>query len=201
MAAEDVPPPLDRPRRTAAVLAFVFAVIAFVSTAMAAHLPALLQAAGCSLPAAVAAGALVGPAQVAGRLLEFGVLRRAHPLWSARAALLGHPLAVAALGAGGALGALPFAVLHGLGNGILTITKGTLPLALFGAAGYGERQGRLMLPARVAGALAPVLFGLALQRFGAGSLWLSAALSLAAAAALMALKPQTTQGMVGCRKS
>jgi hypothetical protein len=186
-AAEDEPPPLAHPRRTAAALAFVFAVVSFVSTAMAAHLPTLLQAAGCSLAAAVAAGALVGPSQVAGRLLEFGVLRRAHPLWSARAALLGHPLAAAALGLGGAVGALPFAVLHGLGNGILTITRGTLPLALFGARGYGERQGRLMLPARVAGALAPVVFGLALERLGVWSLWLSGALGLAAFSALALL--------------
>jgi MFS family permease len=185
--AEAGPPPLAHPRRTAAVLAFVFAVTAFIATAMGAHLPTLLQAAGCSLPAAVAAGALVGPAQVAGRLLEFGVLRRAHPLWSARAALLGHPLAAAALGLGGSVAALPFAVLHGLGNGILTITRGTLPLALFGARGYGERQGRLMLPARVAGALAPVVFGLVLEHSSAQALWLSGGLGLAAFMALAAL--------------
>ncbi|MBN8508308.1 MAG: MFS transporter, partial [Burkholderiales bacterium] len=61
-------PPVDAaappaPTGLFVLLAFVFAATMFVSTAMAAHLPALLQAAGASLAAAVAAGALVGPAQ------------------------------------------------------------------------------------------------------------------------------------------
>ena len=66
---------------------------------MAAHLPRLLQAGGATLAAAVAVGALVGPAQVGGRLLEFGVLRRVHPLLSARLAALMHPLGAGAAGA------------------------------------------------------------------------------------------------------
>jgi predicted MFS family arabinose efflux permease len=175
------------PRASAALLAFVFAATWFVSTAMAAHLPALLQAGGATLAAAVAVGVLVGPAQVAGRLLEFGFLRRVHPLLSARLAALMHPLGAAAIAVGGPAGATPFALLHGVGNGVLTIAKGTLPLALFGPAGYGRRQGLLMVPARIAQALAPWLFGLALARYGAGALWLSGGLGVAAFAALMAL--------------
>jgi predicted MFS family arabinose efflux permease len=69
-----------------------------------------------------------------------------------------------------------FTVLHGAGNGVLTIAKGTLPLALFGPQGYGERQGFLMVPARLAQALAPWLFGLCMEWLGAGALWVSAAL-------------------------
>jgi MFS family permease len=173
---------------TLALLAFVFAATWFVSTAMATHLPALLQAAGASLAAAVAAGALVGPAQVGGRLLEFGVLRRVHPLLSARLAALGHPAGVLALLLAGPAAAPLFALLHGAGNGILTIAKGTLPLALFGAQGYGARQGWLMMPARVLQAAAPFLYGLAIGAWGAGALWLSAALSLAALGALLLLR-------------
>jgi hypothetical protein len=180
-------PPLPRPRLTAAVLAYVFAATWFTSTSMATHLPQLLQAAGATLAVAVGAGALIGPAQVAGRVLEFGLLRRVHPLRSARWAAMAHPLGAAVLGLFGAPLALAFAVLHGLGNGILTIAKGTLPLALFGHAGYGARQGWLTLPARVAQAAAPFVFGLALQRWGAGTLWLSAALGLSAWAALRLL--------------
>ena len=48
----------------------------FVTGAMAAHLPRLLEAAGATPAAAVAAAALVGPAQVAARVAEFGLLRR-----------------------------------------------------------------------------------------------------------------------------
>lgn len=176
--------------RTAVLLATVFALVWFISTAMATHLPALLQAGGATLATAVAVGALVGPAQVAGRLLEFGLLRRIHPLLSARLAGLAHPAGVLVLMVLGGPGAAAFALLHGAGNGIMTIAKGTLPLVLFGPAGYGARQGWMMMPARVSQALAPVLFGLALQRWGAQALWLSAALGLLAFTALMAIKPQ-----------
>ena len=174
-----------RLRLTTIMLAFVFSVTFFVSASMASHLPRLLQACGATLAAAVAAGALIGPAQVAGRLLEFGFLRRVHPLLSARLAALGHPIGALALLVAGAPAAALFALLHGGGNGILTIAKGTLPLVLFGAHGYGERQGWLMMPARVAQATAPFLFGLALDRWGASTLWLSAGLGVSALVALM----------------
>lgn len=178
------------PRRTAAVLAFVFAATWFTSTAMAAHLLTLLQGTGATLAAAVAAGALIGPAQVAARLLEFGVLRHVHPLLSARLATLAHPAAGAVLLIVGAPAAAAFALMHGAGNGILTIAKGTLPLALFGPHGYGERQGWLMVPARIAQALAPWLFGICLQRWGAGALWLSGGLGVAAFLALVSLRQE-----------
>lgn len=170
------------------LLALVFAATWFISTAMAAHLPRALQAAGASLAAAVGVGALVGPAQVAGRLLEFGLLRRAHPLLSARLAALAHPLGAILLFAGGAAMAPGFALLHGLGNGILTIAMGTLPLALLGVHGYGARQGWIMLPARIAQAAAPFLFGLALDQLGESVFWLSATLALVTFAALMVLR-------------
>ncbi len=187
-AAASPAPAAQAPALAALLLAYVFAASWFVSTAMAAHLPGLMQAAGASLAAAVAVGALVGPAQVAGRLLEFGLLRRLHPLLSARLAALAHPLGVLALVALGPAAAPAFALLHGAGNGILTIAKGTLPLALFGAQGYGARQGWLMLPARALQALAPWLYGLAIARWQAGALWLSAALMASAFAALLALR-------------
>ena len=185
-AAAEAPARAGR-RRAALILAFVFAVTWFVSTAMAAHLPRLLQAFGATLTAAVAIGALVGPAQVGGRLLEFGVLRHVHPLLSARLAALMHPVGAVLLALLGAPLAALFAILHGAGNGILTIAKGTLPLVLFGAHGYGLRQGLLMVPARVAQASAPWLFGILLDRFGAGALWFSTALGMAAFLALLLL--------------
>jgi predicted MFS family arabinose efflux permease len=174
-------------RRSAWLLAFVFAATWFSSTAMASHLPRLLQAGGVALGAAVAIGALVGPAQVAGRLLEFGLLRHVHPLLSARLAALMHPLGAAAWACIGTPAAAAFALLHGAGNGVLTIAKGTLPLALFGPQGYGHRQGMLMVPARMAQALSPWVFGLCLDRWGLGALWLTALLGSSALVALLAL--------------
>lgn len=181
-------PEPQQQRHAAALLAFVFAATWFISTAMATHLPRMLQGTGATLAAAVAVGALIGPAQVAGRLLEFGFLRQVHPLLSARLAALAHPAGVAVLLIGGPAMAPAFAILHGTGNGILTIAKGTLPLALFGPQGYGTRQGWLMMPARVAQAAAPFLFGLALDSWGANALWLSGGIGMAAFGALGTLK-------------
>ncbi|AFU44232.1 major facilitator superfamily permease [Acidovorax sp. KKS102] len=187
--AEPSPSTAAHPLRTTVLLSFVFAVTWFTSTAMAAHLPRLLQASGTSLQAAVAMAALVGPAQVAARLLEFGLLRRLHPLLSAQLAAAAHPVGAGLLMVLGGPAAAVFTLLHGAGNGILTIAKGTLPLVLFGPAGYGARQGLMMVPARVAQAFAPVLFGMALDRAGASALWLTTLLGLAALAALWLLRP------------
>jgi MFS family permease len=170
------------------VLAFVFAATWFISTAMAAHLPRLLQAGGATLATAVLVGALIGPSQVGARLLEFGLLRKVHPLLSARLAAALHPIGAAAFMVAGAPAATLFGVLHGAGNGILTIAKGTLPLVIFGPQGYGHRQGVLMVPARIAQALAPWLFGLCIDVWGAQALWVSGGLGLAASAALFAIQ-------------
>ena len=187
--AATAPSAATHPLRTTVLLSFVFAVTWFTSTAMAAHLPRLLQASGTSLQAAVVLAALVGPAQVAARLLEFGLLRRLHPLLSAQLAAAAHPVGAGLLMVLGGPAAAVFTLLHGAGNGILTIAKGTLPLVLFGPAGYGARQGLMMVPARVAQAFAPVLFGMLLDRTGAAALWLTTLLGLAALAALWLLRP------------
>jgi MFS family permease len=171
------------------LLAFVFAATWFTSTAMAAHLPRLLEEAGASPAAAVAAAALVGPAQVAARVLEFGVLQRFHPLLSARLAAIAHPIGAVAVLWFGAPAAIFFTVLHGAGNGILTIAKGTLPLSIFGPFGYGLRQGILMVPARFGQAGAPFVFAVLMERYGASALLLSIGLGLAGLAALLALTP------------
>ncbi|NKC32561.1 MFS transporter [Falsiroseomonas selenitidurans] len=185
-AAEAGPPPS---RLAMPLLAFVFAATWFIAGAMAAHLPTLLQAAGATSAAAVAAGALIGPAQVAARVAEFGLLRRFHPLVSARLAALGHPLGALVLAVFGGPAAAAFAVLHGMGNGVMTIAKGTLPLAVFGPGGYGARQGLLGAPARLLQSGAPFLFGLLLEAGGVGAaLLLTGGLSVAACLALLLLQ-------------
>jgi hypothetical protein len=139
----------------------------------------------------VAAGALIGPAQGGARLLEFGFLRRFHPLFSARLAALAHPLGAVTLFTMGGPAAALFTLLHGAGNGILTIAKGTLPLAIFGPARYGLRQGIMGAPSRLLQAAAPLLFGLIIDRYGSvAALVISTGLSLAAFAALMAFRTE-----------
>ena len=164
-AAIEAPPGAGIPW-TMIVLAAVFAMSWFVATAMAAHLPRLLEALGATPIAAVAAAARVGPAQVLARLVEFTVLRKASPLLSARLALIMHPIGAVALAILGAPAAIAFVLLHGGGNGIMTIARGTLPLALFGAAGYGLRTGLLAAPTRILQGGAPLLFQLVLDDAG-----------------------------------
>ena len=95
---------------------------------------------------------------------------------------------MAVLLAGGAPMAAVFVLIHGAGNGMLTITRGTLPLALFGPVGYGQRQGFITAPARASQAVAPYFFGLLVDAYGAQSLLLTAGLGLAAVAALFVLR-------------
>ena len=174
--------------RTMIVLAAVFGATWFVSAALAAHLPRLLEALGAAPAAAIAAAALVGPAQVAARLAEFGLLRRATPMLSSRIAAALHPAGVLLLTVFGLPAAAMFVVLHGAGNGLLTIARGTLPLALFGASGYGLRTGLLTAPARILQGAAPLLFGLVLDRYGPfAALLLSSTLMSLSFLALLAL--------------
>ncbi len=173
---------------TMIVLAGVFGATWFISTAMAAHLPRLLQAMGATPAAAITAAALVGPAQVTARLIEFGLLRRMSPMIAARLATGLHPIGAVLLAIFGPVAAVPFVLLHGAGNGMLTIARGTLPLALFGPASYGLRTGLLAAPARILQGGAPLLFGLILDREGPlAALLLSGTLMSASFLALFAV--------------
>ena len=188
--AEGEAPPA--PRGAMPLLAFVFAATWFVTGAMAAHLPHLLEIVGASATAAIAAAALVGPAQVGARLVEFGALRNVHPLISARIAAVLHPVGALVLFTTGPAGITAFSVFHGAGNGLLTIAKGTLPLSIFGPIGYGHRSGVIGAPARAAQAASPFVFGILIDHLGAGALWISACLNLSALVALLAIsaRPQ-----------
>jgi hypothetical protein len=171
------------------LVAIVFAAALFIQAAMAAHLPRLLEASGATHVAAVAAGALMGPAQVGARIIEYTVLRRISPLASARIAAALHPLGILVIGLLGAPAAAAFAILHGAGNGMMTIAKGMLPLALFGHAGYGLRTGVLSVPGRMLQASAPLVFGLVLDHFGASAGFiLSGSFGVCALIALMMLR-------------
>jgi MFS family permease len=188
---------MSRDLRRAFILVTMFtAMAAFVTSAMAAHLPGLLLAFGATNAAALAAAALVGPAQVVARLVEFLAAQRFrfHPLITARVAVALHPMgAVLLLAFGGPpLAASLFALMHGAGNGMVTIARGTMPLAIFGVAGYGRRQGLIGVSARAMQALAPYAFGVSLERFGPGAaIGLTVTFSLMALGALMALRSKS----------
>ena len=182
--------PLIAIDRTMILLAFVFAAAWTVTGAMAAHLPRLMEAAGATAGQAVFAGALIGPAQVFARIVEASFLSRYHPLLSTRLACLTHPIGAAIVMLVGGAAASAFAIFHGTGNGILTIARGTLPLAIFGPQNYGYRLGIIGAPARMAQAAAPLAFGLLIDTMGSRILIVSSALSLSALLALSLLRKQ-----------
>jgi MFS family permease len=179
--------PIDR---TMMLLAFTFAAAWTVTGAMAAHMPRILEAAGATTVQAVAAGALFGPAQVVARIVEASFFSRYHPLLSTRLACLTHPIGAAILALAGGAASSAFAIFFGLGNGILTIARGTLPLAIFGPKNYGYRLGIIGAPARMAQAAAPLAFGLLIDAMGSQVLIVSSALSLSALLALLLLRPE-----------
>src|SRR4029078_11184619 len=101
-----------------------------------------------------------------------------------------HPIGAALLAFFGPVAAIPFVLLHGAGNGMLTIARGTLPLALFGPAGYGLRTGILSAPARILQGGGPLLFGIVLDGGGPrAALLLSGTLTGLSFLALLSLSP------------
>jgi len=181
-------PPWQGRRQAFALLALMFMLTLFIGTAASSHMPQVLQTSGLSLAAAAAAGALMGPSQVGARIIEMSLLRRMHPMFPARLATALIMIAVVLILAVGAPMASLFTIVFGAGNGLLTIARGVLPLAIFGAQGYGALQGVLMIPARIAQGLAPWLFGILLDRWGVQSLWLLGVLSLVSLGTLLALR-------------
>ncbi|MGA0332404.1 MAG: MFS transporter [Kiritimatiellia bacterium] len=172
------------------VLGFLFFVTWFTTGAMGSHLPLILSGMGLTKEQAVGIAALMGPMQVVARFSESLFLKKFHPLTGARIASFCHPLGAVLLLIFGPVMAPVFTMLHGAGNGILTIAKGTLPLALFGPKGYGLRQGLLMIPARIGMAAAPFTFGLAVETWGSHAVVLTGSLTLIAGLSLFTIKPK-----------
>ncbi|PTU30062.1 MFS transporter [Stenotrophobium rhamnosiphilum] len=192
-ATETVQPVAAPSNTTLWILAATFTCNGFIFAAMAAHLPRVLQAAGCTPTAAVAAAALLGVSQVVARLADAGFLHRVHPLIAGRIAVSLHPLGAFLLFVFGAPVAVVFTALHGASVGLMTIVKGTLPLALFGSAGFGRRAGLLEAPSRVVQALAPIAFGLMLDSWGAHVLWISGAIGCVGFCGLMILRTKNAR--------
>jgi len=139
-------------------LAAAFSVAAFLASAVSAHLVVLLASGGLASRDAVLVGALIGPMQVAGRVMEFAFSNRWSPIMVGTLAftLLASALVVLCLVRGVWIVALAFALLYGWANGVMTIVRGTVPGVLFGARDYGALLGRLAQPQFILKAFAPV---------------------------------------------
>lgn len=167
-----------------------FSVYAFVPSGLAAHLLSILRRSGIDPATAVTIGALFGPSQVAARLCEFIFSRNVHPLNVARfaLALLLAGFFVLATSGIAVPAAVAFAIMFGAANGLITITRGAVPLTLFGAAGYGRLLGRIATPFQIMQALAPLVLAAIVEHASdAAALAVTAACTLAALACLAAI--------------
>ncbi|MBI4273456.1 MAG: MFS transporter [Rhizobiales bacterium] len=142
-----------------------FAVYAFVPSGLSAHLLAIFGRFGLDPATVVLIGALFGPSQVAARLLEFVFAGNVHPLLVSRFALtlLVGAFALAAMFGLSTPVAVAFAVMFGAANGLMTIARGAVPLALFGAAGYGRLIGRIGGPFLVMQSIAPLVLAFVIE--------------------------------------
>ncbi|HMJ29263.1 MAG TPA: MFS transporter, partial [Xanthobacteraceae bacterium] len=149
-----------------ALVAAAFAAYAFVPSGMSAHLLAIFGRAGIDAATVVAIGALFGPAQVAARICELVFARRTHPLNVARFAVGMLLVAFALLALFGltVASAASFAIMFGMANGLLTISRGAVPLTLFGPAGYGHLMGRIGGPYLAMQAIAPLVLAFVAER-------------------------------------
>jgi predicted MFS family arabinose efflux permease len=148
------------------LLATVLTLSSAILSIMGVHLLPLLQARGLDLASAVVLGSLLGPSQVAARVIEVFGARYYHPIWTMLISSIFVALGIGLLLAGWNIYALAV-ILFGVGNGISSVARGTLPLALFGSERYPALMGRLALPILAAMALAPLLGALLLQHGGA----------------------------------
>ena len=168
-----------------------FTAYAFVPSALSAHLLAIFGRTGIDAGTVVMIGALFGPAQVMARVTELAFGRNVHPLLVARAAvtlLVGAFALLAFMGISAPLAAA-FALMFGAANGLITITRGALPLALFGADGYGRLIGRISGPWLVMQSAAPLVMAFVAERASdAVALAFAAAFAIAALACFAAIR-------------
>ncbi len=175
------------------LVATAFASYAFVPSALSAHLIAIFERFGLAPATVVAIGMLFGPAQVLARICELSFARRMQPLWIARfsVGLLVAAFALLALIQFSVPVAAAFAIMYGMANGLLTIARGTVPLALFGAGGYGRLVGRIGGPFLVVQSVAPVVLSYVTERASdAAGLALVAAFAVVALICFAAIRPK-----------
>jgi MFS family permease len=177
---------------TFVLVAAAFASYAFVPAGLLAHMLAMFERLGIEPTTAVAIGALFGPCQMTARLGEFLFARDVHPLAIVRfaVALLAAGFAILALLGLSAAVAAAFVILLGLSNGLVTIARGAVPLALFGASGYGRLIGRLAAPSLIIQAAAPFVVAIAAERTSdIAAIALAGSLVLVSLACFLAIRP------------
>jgi predicted MFS family arabinose efflux permease len=176
-------PPLEGQLRSIAIALFalIMSLNAYVFGVVTVQLVPLLEAAGLATAAAVWVASMKGFAQFGGRVVEIAFGRNLRAISVARIAIGVLPVSfITLLLSGGNLAAIVlFTLLMGASQGVITIVRGAVPLALFGATGYGAVLGLLATPVLIVTAASPTLFALIVDHAG----WVVAEWSLIACAA------------------
>jgi hypothetical protein len=179
-------------RLAAAMLyGLLVALLSLLSTGIAAHMIPILTALGLAASIAVWTATLVGLAQSLARLGDVLSGSRLHPLDLnlLAAALLPLAFLCGMLSGRSVFAAILFAFAYGVANGLLTITRGSLPLVLFDHREYGALLGKLLVPSFLLSAAAPLAYAMVIERFGhRAALALSFALGAAAVATAFLLR-------------
>lgn len=167
-----------------------FAIQYLASASLLIHMVPFLATLGLGATAAIV-GTLFGPSQVASRLINMVFWKRLDALHLAMisAALVALGALVLMFTAPSVAGAMVFAVVFGMGNGLLSVVSGTLPLRLFGSAGYGKLQGKIMAARLIVSASAPFAMAVAIKWSGPSmSLVIVVALGVVAMAFFVSLE-------------
>jgi MFS family permease len=170
-APVDGPPLEGRVRSIAiALFALIMSLNGFVFGVISVQLVPLLEAAGLATAAAVWVASLKGVAQFGGRVIEivFGRNLRAITIGRIAIGILPPSLVLLVAGTGSLPAVLAFTLVMGASQGVITIVRGAVPLALFGARGYGAVLGVIATPVLVVGAVSPTIFAWMVDRWGWG---------------------------------
>ena len=153
---------------TAGLFCLIVVMTNVLSSAMSAHMIGILEGLGVAAATAVGVGTLRGIGQFCARLGEVLFGARLHPLnlYLIAVALLPISFAIGLMTSEMLAAAFVFALLFGAGNGLVTISQGTVPLVLFDPATYGAYVGKLLVPGFLFSAASPLLFAFVIERFG-----------------------------------
>src|SRR5499427_136298 len=168
-ASPDGPQLEGRKRLLGIVLfALIMSLNGFVFGVISLQLVPLLEAAGLAGAIAVWVASLKGHGQFAGRLVEISFGRNLRAMTIARIAIAVVPASLVVLffARGEAWQLAAFTLLLGASQGVITIVRGAVPLALFGTRGYGTVLGLIATPILLVNAFSPTLFALLVDQFG-----------------------------------
>ena len=165
-------PPLEGTTRSIAIALFalIMSLNGFVFGVISVQLVPLLEAAGLATAAAVWVASLKGVAQFGGRIVEIVFARNLRAITVGRIAIgiLPPALALLLVGTKSLPMVVAFTLLMGASQGVITIVRGAVPLALFGARGYGAVLGLIATPVLVVNAASPTVFAWIVDRWGWG---------------------------------